>query len=170
MGSFNDIQGKLFANQCFDVVQMGTGRSMIVVLGDARGKVNHDVLLLDLFFLQNHSGEIVQLPHDRPPAASAAGHVEGSVLFVFRVVGESSIALMKRLFTQIAGASFHHDVALNDYDVLLVHIHSVLSFRSLLAERRDLPVKTQTGVLDRSYERSVDDTKLSFLVTGCLAI
>ena len=53
-----------------------------------------------------------------PAAASAAGKIDDTVLFIFGVIGETAGAFMERLFAQISRTALLDDIALNDNDVI----------------------------------------------------
>ena len=105
-------------DQAFEIIEMRTGRCVEVVLGDAGGQLHNDAIFIDSFLLLDPSGQVAQLPMQRPAAAAAAGQIERAISFVPGIAGKSACALMERFFAIVAGTSFLDDVTLYDDDVI----------------------------------------------------
>lgn len=102
------------------VVQMRTGRPVVVVGTDARGEMDDDIFLSFAAALQMLR-QIFQLGRYFGAAAAAAG--DRHVADVFFIGRKSAFALVKGIHAGIPAAAVHDQMTLNDDDEL-AHIHS----------------------------------------------
>jgi len=87
-----------FGHQPPDIIPMRARRSMIIVFGDAGGKLDDDFVLFDVFLFLDCTHQQRQLAMQPPAAASAAGQMNHTVQFLFGIRSKSPRPLMPGLF------------------------------------------------------------------------
>ena len=90
--------------------------------------MNHNLISFDFLSLLDHADEVIEFAVYGPPAAPAAGHVNGPVLLFYRVVRKSTGPRVKGMLAQITGTPFHDNVTLHHHDIVFF-CHFILSSR-----------------------------------------
>jgi hypothetical protein len=121
---FAHIKSEL-GNQFPEIVQMRAGRSVVIVLRDARGELNHDPVSFDPLFGFDFVYKATEFAVKRAAAATATRQVKCTVGFVGRIVHETAGTFVKRLLAGVSGTPLFHEVALHDCDVVFL-FHFIL--------------------------------------------
>jgi hypothetical protein len=98
---------------------------MVVVLGDARGELDRDPLLVHTLLGLDLADQVAELAVQGAAAAPAAGQVDCAIGPVLGIPHEAAQAMVERPLAEIPGAPLLHDVAL-DYDDVVFFIDVVL--------------------------------------------